>query len=60
MKLKNAEQRIEEAHGLWELAVVRLAAMAESGASKRLVKNAVKAERKTFRNWQRISKKCGA
>ena len=54
------EQRILEAHGLWELAVVRVAAFAECGAKPLLLKQAVSAERDAFVNWQRVSKECGA
>lgn len=56
----NPEQRIQESHGLWELAIARLAAFVESGAEKALLRQASKDEREAFTNWQRVSKECGA
>lgn len=52
--------RIEEAHGLWELLVARVAAFVEAGADKRALMAASKEERDAFLNWQRVSKECGA
>lgn len=51
----NAKERIEEAHGLWELAVVRLAALAEAGAPKPSLLKAVKEEREAFAAWAAVS-----
>lgn len=60
-------QRIQEAHGLWELQVVRLAAAVEhllatniGQISFELVRDASADERAAFRNWQAVSKECGA
>lgn len=58
----NARERIEEAHGLWELAIARVAAFTEiivstgKGASNALIRDAVVAERKAFYHWQEVSK----
>lgn len=52
--------RIQEAHGLWELLVARLAAFVESGARPDQIAEASSAERAAFRNWQDVSKACGA
>ena len=55
------QERIEEAHGLWELAVTRVAALAEAMASigqpvpDALLHDAVSKEREAFAHWQRIS-----
>lgn len=57
------EQRILEAHGLWELAVVRVAAIAEpalTAGNRKLLAAASKDEREAFLNWQRVSRECGA
>jgi len=61
------EQRIEEAHGLWELAVARVAAIAEVavalGFPPALIPSLADAtlrERETFLNWRAVSKECGA
>lgn len=51
----NGRERIEEAHGLWELAIVRLAVLAEARASSKLIAEAVKKERKAFEHWQAVS-----
>jgi len=53
-------QRIQEAHGLWELQVARLAAFAEAGAERPRITEASKEERDAFHNWQTVSKECGA
>jgi DNA-binding FadR family transcriptional regulator len=53
-------QRIQEAHGLWELAIARLAAMVEADADRARIRIASTDEREAFRNWQRVSKDCGA
>lgn len=59
------EERIEEAHGLWELAVTRVAAIAEVlSATPRdmvvvpvdLLASAVKLEREAFACWQDVSR----
>ncbi len=62
------EQKNEEAHGLWELAVARLAAVAET-VSKVESRNhegldfagvlgeAVAAEREAFKSWQEVSRR---
>lgn len=47
-----AEQQNEEAHGLWELAVARLAALVEAGAKQQFVTSAVTNERSAFFFWQ--------
>jgi hypothetical protein len=54
------ERRIDEAHGLWELAIARVAALVESGASGALLSQASRDERDAFRNWQRVSREYGA
>ena len=58
------EQRIEEAHGLWELCVVRVAAMAEllsyAEMQSPLLLQAVKDERAAFINWQKVSREAVA
>ena len=46
--------------GLWELAVARIAALAESDAPREMVWKATQAERDAFLNWQRVSRECGA
>lgn len=60
-------QRIQEAHGLWELQIARLASAVEHllatnnpSVSFELVRDASKAEREAFTNWQSVSKECGA
>ncbi len=50
------EQRIEEAHGLWELSIVRVAAFAEVGMYKAM-EAAIIEERKAFAHWQEVSRK---
>ncbi len=52
------QARIEEAHGLWELAIVRLGAFAEVGASKKVIADAVAEERRAYSQWKAVS--CGA
>lgn len=52
--------RIQEAHGLWELTITRLAAFVECGADPASLQQASKDEREAFTNWQRVSKECGA
>lgn len=49
------QARIEEAHGLWELAVARVAALAEAGAARPLMARAVAEERAYFNAWAAIS-----
>lgn len=49
------QEKIEEAHGLWELAVVRLATMAEVGVTHPLLRAAVDEERAAFAHWQAVS-----
>lgn len=59
------EQKNEEAHGLWEIAVARLAAVAEvlsaEGVSEDIrpseLRPLVKAERDAFAAWQEVSKR---
>lgn len=46
---------IEEAHGLWELAVVRLVAFVESGAGEGYINQALREERAAFKVWSDIS-----
>lgn len=54
-------ERIEEAHGLWELAVQRVAALAEIavelGRVPVTMHEAVVEERAAFRRWQDVSRK---
>ena len=64
------EQRIQEAHGLWELQVSRLIGVVEiyvSTSQSRegdllsdLLRKFSREERVAFENWQRVSKECGA
>lgn len=55
------EERIEEAHGLWEIAVVRLAAISavaftgDGRVDKTLWENARDEECRAFGVWQRVS-----
>jgi len=51
----DSRDKIEEAHGLWEMAIVRLAAMAELNAPAVLITRAVEEERAAFRNWREVS-----
>lgn len=53
-------RRIDESHGLWELAVTRVAALVEAGAARELLKKASSDERDAFKNWQRVSREAGA
>jgi hypothetical protein len=49
-------ERIEEAHGIWELAVVRLAALVGSQSRNgRLIADAHEAEREAYRQWVKAS-----
>lgn len=64
------EQRIEESHGLWELAIARVSAISgcicvAQGLKPdkcvfRQLQDAVTEEREAFKNWQRVSRECGA
>ena len=63
------EQRIEEAHGLWELTVVEALALAKVvialGASvpplvRDEAERVFKVEALALENWRRVSKECGA
>ncbi len=61
------KERVEEAHGLWELQVTRVAMFAEmiclcngQGLSLGELKRVVAAEREAFKNWQETSRECGA
>lgn len=54
------QARINEAHGLWELCVVRLVALIEGGVTGQAVIAAIQDERDTFANWKRVSRECGA
>lgn len=47
--------RIEESHGMWELAIVRLAALVEAGANKKIISEAVEIERSTFKTWKKAT-----
>jgi hypothetical protein len=49
------QDKIEESHGLWEMAIVRLAAMAELNAPRNLIDIAVAEERAAFKVWQEAS-----
>lgn len=66
-------EKLEEAHGLWELAVARLAAIAGaavyesegplsigSGISIGVLREAVEEERAAFRHWTVVSEACTA
>jgi hypothetical protein len=50
-------ERIEEAHGLWELAVVRLATLASVGAKPAIVNEAAQDERDAFAHWTAVSRR---
>ena len=54
----NPQSRIEEAHGLWELAAIRALAMAETKASYLLIEIAIKEERAAYHHWREVSAKC--
>lgn len=49
------KERIEEAHGLWELTMVRLAAAVEFGVQHPLLGGLVDEERRAFAHWQAVS-----
>lgn len=49
------KEKIEEAHGLWELSAARLAAFVEVGALAERVQEASRDERNAFDHWQHIS-----
>lgn len=49
-------ERIEEAHGLWELDAARLAALVEAGASRDRLNAAHKEERASFAWWKAVSR----
>jgi ABC-type microcin C transport system permease subunit YejB len=58
------QERIEEAHGLWELAVQRVSAIAEAtalielqpgGPVSQLLAQAVAAERDALEHWRAVS-----
>ena len=51
----NPRERIEEAHGLWELAVARVAAFVEAGATSTQLNIAVAEERAAFKRWEFVS-----
>lgn len=51
------EQQIEEAHGLWELAIVRLATFVEAGAIGSKVDELVRKEREAFSHWEDVSRR---
>lgn len=51
----NPQTRIEESHGLWEMAVVRLAALVEAGAKRPVVQKALAEERIAFWHWREVS-----
>lgn len=57
--------RIEEAHGLWELAAVRCCLFCQQlatghGGSLTVLKELVSDERDAFKNWQAVSREVGA
>lgn len=69
----DASQRIQEAHGLWELQVARLAGLTEAlsfvrldesldtrGTYRQVLIQASIDERAAFQNWQAVSRECGA
>ena len=60
MEQIQAGQRIQEAHGLWEMQIARLCGLVEGKADRRRLDAASKDEREAFANWQRVSKECGA
>lgn len=49
------QDRIEESHGLWEIAIVRLAAFVEVGAGAVKIQEALAEERSTFKHWRAVS-----
>lgn len=66
-------QRIQEAHGLWEMQIARLAGLVEAlsfvrlddpldtrGTYRQVLIQASADERVAFLNWQAVSKECGA
>lgn len=53
-------ERIEEAHGLWEIDVTRLAALVEAGASRDKLNAAHKEERASYAWWKAVSREAVA
>lgn len=59
------KDRVEEAHGLWELAVTRVALLVENCCSGHptslaMMKQCSSEERDAFKNWQAVSREVGA
>lgn len=49
-------EKIEEAHGLWEIAVARVSTLAQAGATVgEMWDLACRDERATFAHWQAVS-----
>lgn len=55
MNKMSPQDRIEEAHGLWELAIVRVSCMVEVGADKSWITEALKEERRAYLQWKAVS-----
>jgi hypothetical protein len=51
----DSQAKIEESHGLWELAIVRLAAFVEAKAPQSMIDRALAEERAAFKVWQAVS-----
>ncbi len=51
----NDREKVEEAHGLWKVALVRLAAFVEAGAPEKKIAEALAEERCAFVRWQTVS-----
>lgn len=49
------QEKIEEIHGIWEIAIVRLAALVEGGADEGVIRSAVQSERAAFAQWQAVT-----
>lgn len=49
-------EKLEEAHGLWELEIARLAALAEAGAKPAALAAASKRERDAFEFWSKTAR----
>ena len=51
-----AQERIEEAHGIWELEIQRLFAFVECQAPVTLVMQALASTRQAYDHWKQVSK----
>jgi len=67
--LTDADRRINESHGLWEMRVVALAALVAATCKTNNtpsasvvveLRKASESEREAFDNWQKVSRECGA